>query len=77
MTQLEVERHRRGWSQTELAYLAHLTQNVISEIERRRVLPSLLHLERLGQALNVPAGTLLNDVRPEEHRSFGPKAPRG
>jgi transcriptional regulator with XRE-family HTH domain len=80
MTQLEAERRRRGLTQTGLAYWANLTQSEVSQIERRRALPSPRHLERLGRALGLPVDTLMDEVPPEDTRTFGPsepEAPRG
>jgi transcriptional regulator with XRE-family HTH domain len=64
MTRLEAERRRRGLNQSDLGFLAQLTQGEISRFERRRALPSPRHLERLGRALGLPPATLLDEVQP-------------
>ncbi|MGH9322583.1 MAG: helix-turn-helix domain-containing protein [Vicinamibacteria bacterium] len=65
MTRLEYERRRRRWNQTELAFHSRLTQSEISQIERRRLIPSPTYAERLGRALGLAPSGLLDEVASE------------
>ena len=62
MTRIEFERRRRRWSQTVLAYHAHMAQADVSRFECRRAVPSPSYLERIAHALGVPPGDLLDEV---------------
>ncbi|GAA1546726.1 hypothetical protein GCM10009827_078620 [Dactylosporangium maewongense] len=46
-------RERRGWSQTELAEAASMTQSAIARFEAGGTVPTLPVLERLARALDV------------------------
>ncbi|MET7422324.1 helix-turn-helix transcriptional regulator [Dactylosporangium sp. NPDC005555] len=46
-------RERRGWSQTELAQAASMTQSAIARFEAGGTVPTLPVLERLARALDV------------------------
>src|SRR3954464_14159096 len=46
-------RDRRGWSQTELAGAASMTQSAIARFEAGGTVPTLPVLERLARALDV------------------------
>lgn len=52
-------REMRGWSQSDLAEASGLHRTYVSLIERRRCNVSLDNLERLAEALGVPAADLL------------------
>lgn len=58
-TRMREERHRLEISQEELAHRAGLDRTYISGCERRLRNPSLVSVERIANALNVPAGDLL------------------
>lgn len=49
----------RGMSQEDLAHEAGLDRTYISGCERRLRNPSLISVEKIANALNVPAGDLL------------------
>lgn len=49
----------RGMSQEDLAHEAGLDRTYISGCERRLRNPSLISVEKIANALNVPAGELL------------------
>ena len=65
MTRLELERRRRRWNQTALAYHSQTTQGEISRIERRQLIPTHTYAERLARALGVPEDDLLDEVSPD------------
>ncbi|MFF5230411.1 multiprotein-bridging factor 1 family protein [Dactylosporangium sp. NPDC000521] len=46
-------RERRGWSQTELAEAAAMTQSAVARFEAGGTVPTLPVLERLARALDV------------------------
>ncbi|GAA3279830.1 helix-turn-helix transcriptional regulator [Dactylosporangium vinaceum] len=46
-------RERRGWSQTELADAASMTQSAVARFEAGGTVPTLPVLERLARALDV------------------------
>lgn len=72
MTRLEMERRRRGWSQTELAYLARMHQPDVSAAETgRKALPPG-YARRLARVLGVPAADLLDDVISERPAEAAP-----
>lgn len=52
-------RKARGWSQERLAENSNLNRSYIGEIERGRVIASLLTVEKLAAALKVPPSALL------------------
>lgn len=53
-------RQESGRSQEEFAYEADLHRTYISDLERGTRNPSVLILEKLGKALGVPPGRLLD-----------------
>ncbi|MEQ8747427.1 helix-turn-helix transcriptional regulator [Pyruvatibacter sp.] len=53
-------RQESGWSQEEFAYQADLHRTYVSDLERGTRNPSVLILEKLGKALGVPPGRLLD-----------------
>jgi ribosome-binding protein aMBF1 (putative translation factor) len=46
-------RERRGWSQSQLARAARMTQSAVARFEAGGTVPTLVVLERLAQALDV------------------------
>lgn len=65
-TRMREERLRCGFSQEELAHRADLDRTYISGCERRLRNPSLVSVERIANALDVPAGELLRRARQNE-----------
>ena len=59
---LREERLRRGWSQTELAFYAHLSASDISKMETGRFLPFPAQAARLAEVLGMAAEALLEEV---------------
>lgn len=53
------QREVQGWSQELLAERADLNRSYVGEIERGRVIPSLVTLEKLALALGLPPHALL------------------
>jgi len=58
-TRMREERKRLGFSQEELAHRAELDRTYISGCERALRNPSLISVEKIADALEVPASTLL------------------
>lgn len=58
-SQMREVRLKRGMSQEDLAHEAGLDRTYISGCERRLRNPSLISVEKIANALNVPAGELL------------------
>jgi transcriptional regulator with XRE-family HTH domain len=56
---LRKQRTGRGWSQEEFADRAGIHRTYVSDLERGARNPSILVLQRLAAALNVPAAELL------------------
>jgi transcriptional regulator with XRE-family HTH domain len=52
----------RGMSQEDLAHEAGLDRTYISGCERRLRNPSLISVEKIANALDVPAGDLLGHI---------------
>jgi ribosome-binding protein aMBF1 (putative translation factor) len=46
-------REARGWSQTQLAHAAGMTQSAVARFEAGGIVPTLPVLERLAEALDV------------------------
>lgn len=46
-------REQRGWSQTQLAQAAGMTQSAVARLEAGGTVPTLAVLERIAQALDV------------------------
>ncbi len=61
-TNLRNTRNATKMSQEELAELADISVDTISNIERRKFLPSLLTLVKLCNALNVTPNDILRDT---------------
>lgn len=57
-------RERRGWSQTELARAAGMTQSAVARFEAGGTVPSLPVLDRLARALDAD---LIVRVTPRDH----------
>lgn len=58
-TTLRWWRKRRGWTQAELARRAHVTQAMVSGIERGQTLPRLSTLQKIARALDTRPRNLL------------------
>jgi transcriptional regulator with XRE-family HTH domain len=54
-------RETRGWSQERLAEEADLNRSYVGEIERGSVVPSLLTLQKLADALGLSPSALMAD----------------
>ena len=54
-------RQERAWSQEELAHRSGLDRTYVSGIERGRRNPTVLTLEQIALALDVPVASLLMD----------------
>ena len=52
-------RKQRGWSQDTLASTARIDQNAVSLIENQRSNPTIVAIESLAKALEVPVAELL------------------
>jgi len=52
-------REAQGWSQEVLAERANLNRSYIGELERGQAIPSLLTLQKLGQAFGLSLSNLL------------------
>jgi XRE family transcriptional regulator, regulator of sulfur utilization len=53
------QRDALDWSQELLAERADLNRSYVGEIERGRVIPSLVTIEKLAQAMGLPPHALL------------------
>jgi transcriptional regulator with XRE-family HTH domain len=54
-------RESNGWSQERLAEAADLNRSYVGEIERGIVVPSLLTLQKLADALGMSSSALMAD----------------
>ncbi len=52
-------RETRQWSQEQLAEVADLNRSYVGEIERGRVVASILTVEKIAAAFGVPSSRLL------------------
>ena len=57
---VKAAREAKGWSQEELAHQADMHRTYISGIERGIRNPTVTVLERVGKALNMAPGRLLD-----------------
>jgi transcriptional regulator with XRE-family HTH domain len=57
---VKAAREAKGWSQEELADRARMHRTYISGIERGIRNPTITVLERVGKALEISPGSLLN-----------------
>jgi transcriptional regulator with XRE-family HTH domain len=68
-------RKKKGWNQKKLSYMAKISQGYLSTIEKGKKQPSMDKLERIAEALKIPAPFLVfysieeADV-PEEKKSM-------
>jgi transcriptional regulator with XRE-family HTH domain len=53
-------RETRGWSQEQLAEHAELNRSYVGEIERGSVIASIVTVDKLARAFQVPIERLLN-----------------
>jgi transcriptional regulator with XRE-family HTH domain len=68
-TQLREFRERRGWSLRRLAERSGLSVNAISRIERGENSPTIVTLQKIAVALNLPIGNFFTlDARPRPLR---------
>ena len=67
-------RTERGLSQEELAFTCRVHRTYISGVERGVRNPTIVVLEKIATALEVPASRLLDEVRPRR-RSRGAEPP--
>jgi transcriptional regulator with XRE-family HTH domain len=67
-------RKQRGWSQDALAREAGVDQNAVSLIENRRANPTIVAIEGLAKALDVPVVELLAP-EPKAKRASAAKKP--
>jgi transcriptional regulator with XRE-family HTH domain len=59
---IEFARRNLGWSLTQLSTHAQIAASYLSFLENGRAIPSAEQLERLSQALGVPADVLMKEV---------------
>jgi transcriptional regulator with XRE-family HTH domain len=59
---VKAAREAKGWSQEELADRARMHRTYVSGIERGIRNPTITVLERVGKALGIAPGNLLNDA---------------
>ncbi|WP_250494313.1 helix-turn-helix transcriptional regulator [Caballeronia sp. GAWG1-1] len=52
-----------GWTQEQLAEYAGLNRSYVGEIERGTCIASIVTLDKIAQAFNVPAGRLFGASR--------------
>jgi transcriptional regulator with XRE-family HTH domain len=62
MLRMKVERPRRGWTQTVLAYRARTSAPEVSRIETGRTRPYPRQLARLAKALGLTPSDVLEEV---------------
>ena len=60
-------REAQGWSQEQLAENSNLNRSYVGEIERGRVIASLLTVEKLAQALKLTPSALLTHGEAIDH----------
>jgi transcriptional regulator with XRE-family HTH domain len=56
------ERIKRGWNQTEVAYLARMSPADLSRIETGRMVPYPAHAKRLSEVFGLEPGVLFAEV---------------
>lgn len=61
-------RRQRGWTSTQLAEKAKISQPFLTEIERGKKSPSFATLERIAQAFEATLAELLDPDRPRSRR---------
>lgn len=55
-------RNRRGWTQIQLADAAGISQSALKKYELGQVVPTVATLMKLGHALGVGAGRMMDDA---------------
>ena len=66
-TEVRKRRESKGWSQEQLAEYADLNRSYVGEIERGQVIASVVTLEKLAKALDLPLASLLCSADPAMH----------
>jgi transcriptional regulator with XRE-family HTH domain len=66
MSSIKNARLERGWSQTELSRKTGKSVTTLSNIENRRVTPTLDTLQCISRALNLPLEELAKDYSIEK-----------
>jgi transcriptional regulator with XRE-family HTH domain len=62
MLRMKLERLRRGWNQTKLAYLVRTSGPEISRIETGRTQPYPRQLARLSKVLGLSPDALMQEI---------------
>ena len=70
-------REAQGWSQEQLAENSNLNRSYVGEIERGRVIASLLTVEKLALALKLTPSALLTRGESVGHALAPPSEPPG
>ncbi len=61
-------RLQKGWSQAELAKRASTSQSYIARLELGNVDPQVSTVKKLAKALDVPVGTVVLAISPEDEK---------
>lgn len=69
MLELQMERRRRGWSQTRLSAMTGISQSDLSAIENERRVPGVGWRRRLSEAFGLPEERLFAKVEEREAAS--------
>jgi transcriptional regulator with XRE-family HTH domain len=67
MLRVRALRHKKGFTQIELAEKAKIAQAYLSEIETGKTKPSLVVLERIAESLGCKIADLLENEEEEKH----------
>ncbi|MFZ4289539.1 helix-turn-helix domain-containing protein [Variovorax sp. HJSM1_2] len=68
-------REQKNWSQERLAAESDLNRTYVGEIERGRVVPSLVTLQKLAHALGLASSALVAHSEQLQHKPVGHTAP--
>lgn len=59
---VRLQREAKGWSQEGLAEHADLNRSFVGEVERGRVIPSIVTIEKLAGGLGLEMAKLIHDT---------------
>lgn len=62
MLRLTLEREKKGWNKTQLAYEVRLHPCIIGQLEAKKLFPYEAYKKKLGKVFGIPGDKLFEEV---------------